>query len=248
MTSHTTQTESRQESIANAEPKALGVLDVGVSVDRLRSSGPSITWTGYLTQRAIQRSLDRLVAMIEHRKGELVLDLGCGNRPYQWMIPDARWIGLNPVTQGAEPDLIGDALSLPVKDATLDGVLATQVLEHVRRPWVALEEISRCLKPGGWCIVTIPMAWRLHEEPWDFWRFTRYGFAGMAEDVGLEVVDIREDLPAFQSILNSVLHLFAGKIFAPLRLVVNLVGTATLPLCRSSHYSTNLSCLLRRPL
>jgi len=206
-----------------------------------------MTWTGYLTQKAIQRSLDRMVAMVAPREGELILDLGCGNRPYQWMIPQARWIGLNPVTQGAEPDLIGDALSLPVKDAAFDGVLATQVLEHVRRPWVALEEISRCLKPGGWCIVTVPMAWRLHEEPWDFWRFTRYGFAGIAQDAGLEVVHITEDLPVFPSILNTVLHLFAGRIFAPVRLLVNLVGSAARPLGRSSHYSTNLSCLLRRP-
>lgn len=176
-----------------------------------------------------------------------MLDLGCGNRPYQWMIPQVRWVGLNPVIEGAEPDLIGDALALPFKDASLDGVLATQVLEHVRRPWVALQEISRCLKPGGWCIVTAPMAWRLHEEPWDFWRFTRYGFAGMAQDANLDVVRISEDLATLPSVLNTVQHTMVGKVWAPFRLLLNLFGVAVAPLCRSSHYSTNLSCLLRRP-
>jgi SAM-dependent methyltransferase len=189
----------------------------------------------------------RLVEIVSPSPGELLLDVGCGNRPYQWMIPQAHWIGLNPEAHGAEPDLIGDALALPFKDATLDGVLATQVLEHVRRPWVALEEVFRCLKPGGWCIATIPMAWRLHEEPWDFWRFTRYGFAGIAEDCGFEVIEISEDLPTVPSILNSIQHLFTGRIFAPVRLSINLLGLATWPISRSSHYSTNLSCLLRRP-
>lgn len=214
---------------------------------RLRASGPSLSGTGYLTETAIRKKLPGLIGEASPRSGEIVLDLGCGNRPYQWMIPQVRWIGLNPVIEGAEPDLIGDALALPFKDASLDGVLATQVLEHVRRPWVALQEISRCLKPGGWCIATVPMAWRLHEEPWDFWRFTRYGFAGMAQDANLDVVRISEDLATLPSVLNTMQHTMVGKGWAPFRLLLNLLGIALAPLCRSSHYSTNLSCLLRRP-
>lgn len=214
---------------------------------RLRASGPSISGTGYLTETAIRKKLPDLIRDAAPKPDEVVLDLGCGNRPYQWMIPHVRWVGLNPVTDGAEPDLIGDALALPFKDGSLDGVLATQVLEHVRRPWVALHEISRCLKPGGWCIVTVPMSWRLHEEPWDFWRFTRYGFSGMAQDANLDIVRISEDLATLPSVLNTMQHIMAGKAWAPFRLLLNLFGVAVAPLCKTSHYSTNLSCLLRRP-
>lgn len=214
---------------------------------RLRANGPSISGTGYLTEMAIRENLGKLIDQAAPASGQLVLDLGCGNRPYQWMIPQVKWIGLNPVTDGAEPDLIGDALALPFKDASLDGVLATQVLEHVRRPWVALDEISRCLKPGGWCIVTVPMSWRLHEEPWDFWRFTRYGFSGIAEDSGLNVLRISEDLPTLLSVFNSMQHVMVGKAWAPFRLGLNVLGKVLQPLCHTSHYSTNLSCLLRRP-
>lgn len=216
-------------------------------MDRLKADGPKLTSTGYLSQRAIQRRLADLIRDASPSPRETVLDLGCGNRPYQWMIPEVRWVGINPVTDGAEPDLLGDALALPFKDASLDGVLATQVLEHVRRPWVALEEISRCLRPGGWCILTVPMSWRLHEEPWDFWRFTRYGLRGIAEDAGLEVVRIDEDLGTLPSVLNSFQHVLVGPVWAPVRLGLNLLGAVAGRFSRTSHYSTNLSCLLRRP-
>lgn len=216
-------------------------------MERLRSSGPSLSGTGYLSQRAIQRSLTKIVAMVAPKDGERVLDLGCGNRPYQWMMPNVNWVGVNPVIDGAEPDVIGDALLLPFKSGSLDGVLATQVLEHVRRPWVAIEEIARCLKPGGWCILTVPMSWRLHEEPWDYWRFTRYGVRSMAEDCGLEVEFIQEDLKTLPSVLNAFQHVFVGVAWVPIRVLLNVLGILSEPVSRSTHYSMNISCLLRRP-
>ncbi|NKB45064.1 MAG: methyltransferase domain-containing protein [Alphaproteobacteria bacterium] len=43
----------------------------------------------------------------------------------------------------------GDATALPVEDATLDAVVATQVFEYVPDMALALKECLRVLKPGG---------------------------------------------------------------------------------------------------
>ncbi len=46
------------------------------------------------------------------------------------------------------------------------------MLEHVRRPWVAAENIQRLLRPGGLCYVGVPWVQAYHGFPNDYWRFS----------------------------------------------------------------------------
>ena len=46
-------------------------------------------------------------------------------------------------------DVVGDAHSLPFKNDSFDVVLATEVLEHLKEPQRALNEMKRVLKDGG---------------------------------------------------------------------------------------------------
>ena len=55
--------------------------------------------------------------------------------------------------------LSADALHLPFPDACFDGVICSEVLEHVADYPVALHEIARVLKPGGRLCVSVPRAW-----------------------------------------------------------------------------------------
>jgi SAM-dependent methyltransferase len=50
----------------------------------------------------------------------------------------------------------GDLLALPVPDASVDRVIAAEVLEHIPDDAAALAEIARVLKPGGRLAVTVP--------------------------------------------------------------------------------------------
>ncbi len=47
----------------------------------------------------------------------------------------------------------GEAVSLPVDDASFDAALCVQVLEYVADPTVALAEMHRALRPGGRVVV-----------------------------------------------------------------------------------------------
>jgi hypothetical protein len=44
------------------------------------------------------------------------------------------------------------------------------------------------LKPGGHVLVTAPQWNELHEEPHDYWRYTRYGLEALFERNGFETV------------------------------------------------------------
>jgi len=49
-----------------------------------------------------------------------------------------------------------DLRALPVPDASIDRVIASEVLEHIAEDRTAIAEIARVLKPGGRVAVTVP--------------------------------------------------------------------------------------------
>jgi SAM-dependent methyltransferase len=61
----------------------------------------------------------------------------------------------------------GDICALPFEDASLDLVLATDIIEHVEDDRLALREIARVLVPGGRAVITVPAflsLWGLQDE------------------------------------------------------------------------------------
>jgi SAM-dependent methyltransferase len=88
-------------------------------------------------------------------------------------------------------DFVADAQDMaPVPSDAYDMVMSSQVLEHVREPERALAEMWRVLRPAGTLILTVPFLSRLHEEPFDFYRFTTYGLRFLLERARFEIVEI----------------------------------------------------------
>src|SRR5271165_5542201 len=52
--------------------------------------------------------------------------------------------------------LQGDALALPLADATFDVVVSFETLEHLRNQWSFLNEIRRVLRPEGVLVISTP--------------------------------------------------------------------------------------------
>jgi SAM-dependent methyltransferase len=69
-------------------------------------------------------------------------------------------------------DYRDDVQSLHFGNDTFDAVACDAVLEHVPRPWLAIAELNRVLKPGGAIWVSVPMTYPYHEGPKDYWRVT----------------------------------------------------------------------------
>ena len=79
-----------------------------------------------------------------------MLDVGCGEMITTRKIPGAFGIDLD------RGDVRGSVYDLPFKTDTFGTVLLLEVIEHLKRPWRALQEIHRVLKPGGKIIVLFP--------------------------------------------------------------------------------------------
>jgi len=153
-----------------------------------RASDTRSSWRqwDYLAKRALVRDLDDCRELVRGR----TLDVGCGNKPYLEIFAErARpYVGVDPDPHGSKPDVAATALALPFGAKTFETVLATQVLEHVVDPARLVAEAERVLLPGGHLVLTAPQYWPLHEEPDDYYRFTRYALEHLIAASGLELV------------------------------------------------------------
>ena len=93
-------------------------------------------------------------------------------------------------TPGSEADVTAFGEALPFRSGAFDAVLCTEVLEHVPEPAEFLREVHRIIAPGGALLLTTPQTWGLHEEPYDFYRYTKYGLRYLFGKAGFEVVDV----------------------------------------------------------
>lgn len=149
----------------------------------------SLSHSRYLTYQTLIADLEEQLATLEGK----VIDVGCGVQPYRRFLGPkvTEHVGVDRLGAFAQPDLEGDALNLPVPDGSFDAALSTQVLEHVPDPTLALKELARVLRPGGTLILTCPGTWPHHEEPYDFYRYTRFGLEHLLAGAGFRVVELK---------------------------------------------------------
>jgi SAM-dependent methyltransferase len=78
--------------------------------------------------------------------------------------------------------------AFPVENERYDVVVSGQVIEHVRKIWRWMAEVSRVCKVGGVVITINPVSWPYHEAPVDCWRAYPEGVKALYEDSSLEVI------------------------------------------------------------
>jgi len=141
-----------------------------------------------------------------------LLDIGCGKKPYRKYFSQVdEYIG---VDIKGEVDIIADAKSLPVESDSIDAVLCSQVIEHDGEPAKIIAEICRVLKKEGILILTAPQMGRLHGEPNDYYRYTKWGLKYLLEKHGLEIEILESQGGFFQAIgshLNFFIYYYFGK-------------------------------------
>ncbi len=127
--------------------------------------------------------------------GTRVLDAGAGDAPYAPLFAHCDYVSSDweqSVHPGsAHATIVASLTDLPVPDAAFDLVVCTQVLEHIADPAAVLAELARVLAPDGELWLTVPFVGELHEEPHDYYRYTRHALAALVHEAGFTHVTVR---------------------------------------------------------
>ena len=100
------------------------------------------------------------------------------------------WISLDYDLRSETIDLRGDGQFLPFRDGIFNTIVSIDVLEHVPDPEKFVSEIYRVTQPNGLIILSTPFFFWHHEEPYDFFRFSKYGIRKIFERNNFEVIDV----------------------------------------------------------
>ena len=191
--------------------------------------------------------------------GIRVLDAGAGesrHRPYfaaqcytgvDLGVGDAGW-------NYSELDVVAELNALPFKNGVFEACLNVVTLEHVREPGCALKEIARTLAPGGKLLLIAPHEWEEHQQPHDYFRYTRYGLDYLLRQAGFEPLEIRPAGGFFRLLSRRLLNalqffpgpsiVLAALFFAPPALLLPLLD----PLDRRRNFTLGYICTARKLL
>jgi SAM-dependent methyltransferase len=191
--------------------------------------------------------------------GARVLDAGAGEGNYKSHFARQRYTALDLGVGDANwnygsLNVIGDLERLPFADGTFQASLNIVTLEHVREPARVVEELHRTLAPGGNLLLIAPHEWEEHQQPHDYYRYTRYGLEYLLCSAGFTELEIRPVGGFFRLLsrrLLNALQFFPGPLmivaaifFVPPALLLPLFE----PLDRKRNFTLGYICSARRSL
>lgn len=123
--------------------------------------------SGFLIGFIEQRRLAIIKSMMNAKHGEKILEVGCGGGHVLSQFREAALTGVDvsgEMLEKARQNLAGSNFDLRkgdigevgLEDKSFDGIVCTEVLEHVLDPDHVLKHIKRLVKPTGRVVITFP--------------------------------------------------------------------------------------------
>ncbi len=112
-----------------------------------------------------------------------ILNIGAGGELSKIvkMITNGNLVNID-IDENRAPDMVMDATDLKFENESFDAIFLMEVLEHISEPQLAISEIYRTLKKDGLLVMSSPFVFGLHDKPYDFFRYTKYGLAYLLKD------------------------------------------------------------------
>lgn len=136
-------------------------------------------------------AIEKFISVVSKKlsPGEKILDAGAGYQPYKKFFNHCSYES----TDFDNFEGLSFTCSLdkiPKKNNTYDALISTEVLEHVEDPQKVVKEFRRVLKKGGKLFLTVPQGRTIHQEPYNFFYFTKYGVELILKNAGFKKYSI----------------------------------------------------------
>ena len=139
----------------------------------------------------------------------VIFDLGAGESHFRDLLSRFKEVLSVDLFPYQKIDVVADfTKEVPLRDSSGDIVVISNVLEHIIEPQFFLNECVRVLKSGGTIVGTAPFLLWVHQEPYDYNRFTDFMLKHILEEAGF--TDVR-----VESVVTSLdtLKSLTGRYF-----------------------------------
>ncbi len=136
----------------------------------------------YLIRKKIRKTQSQIFGVL--------LDVGCGKKPYREEFRHVKkYIGLD----RTNADIIHDLAMFPypLKEASVDWILCTQILDDLPDQDTFVRELYRLLARTGGLILSVSFVWELHDLPHDYGRPSPEQLRLLLERNGFEIVELQ---------------------------------------------------------
>ena len=139
----------------------------------------------------LRKTIDQILkSHLNLMPGQKVVDIGCGDKPYELIFKEygCRYLGCD--LDGVANIRIKEGEKISIPDKSADGIVSFQVLEHVWDLNWYLGECKRILKNDGWLLLSTHGSWLYHPHPTDYRRWTRDGLVKELEERSFKVKNV----------------------------------------------------------
>jgi len=142
-----------------------------------------------------------------------VLDLYCGTRPYDDLLPpQAQITGLDiPGNPYGVADVVSEEF-LPFADASFDLVMCIEAFQYVADPQAGVTEIGRVLRPGGHAVVAVPFVWEYDRTQFEH-RFTGHELERLFQGWdGVSLIENGGRAVSWSTLTGSLAHMIEWHV------------------------------------
>ena len=158
-----------------------------------------------------------------------VLQVGSGGRVEKIMTPLREKRGFKLTTldidPARKPDIVADIIDYDPGEC-FDYILVIEVLEHIKHPHAAAQNLYKLLKPGGTLVLSTPFLFPLHDRPYDYFRFTKYGLAELFGHFDRVVIKERDSWAEVHCVFLARLlreKSLGIRIFSPIAIILAML-------------------------
>jgi SAM-dependent methyltransferase len=115
----------------------------------------------------------------------------------QWVPHASEFLGTD-IAAGEDVDFIADIhrLTQVTGEEQFDAIISCSSFEHFKYPHLAAHEIMKALRIGGVLFIQTHQPMPIHAYPYDYFRFSREGLAGLFnQEMGFKVIATDYEYP-----------------------------------------------------
>lgn len=135
-----------------------------------------------LSKKISRQNLDHFIKknIIPKSKKKInIINIGAGGEIEEYLksIPNIKLISID-ISSKTKPDILADISDkkfLKKIKVKPDYITCFEVLEHVNEPFKAIQNLFKLSTKKTVLLFSVPFIFPIHEEPYDFYRYTKYG-------------------------------------------------------------------------